>query len=321
MSRISTAPSTSPSYRLTTRPLRIVTIDVAEFQQLLQLGGAKSTDQSARRPPRRSSCVDRRAATDVHAARRLVQQQTRARRRGRDSGRRSLLLVPAAQGAHGIVEPALRPAAQFGEPERRRAPAPTAGPRHAPRTCGRRVASRFQAIGLSRNSPSDLRSLETNAIPRRAAAPDPAGTDRSRRSTVPAAAADAARRRRAARRTRRCRVARPARRSGRARGEREVLAAARDRQPRRSAARGQVLRRPCRPPASRCGGSPSICTMSESTVRSAAGVVATVAVAQHRDVVAELQHLPQPVRHEDDRAARGRDPCGPRRTPTGSRRR
>ncbi len=152
--------------------------DVAEVEQLLQLGGGEQHRRARRRRPR-GAAVDRRPPADVHPAGRLVQQQ--------DAD------VVAVQGT-GRRRPSagcLRSALPTGSPSRRSSQAArsasdraVAGSRRELDDTGRghvAQAGREQVPARSacrRNRPSDLRSPDTNAMPRRAAPDRVAERDR-----------------------------------------------------------------------------------------------------------------------------------------------
>ncbi len=288
---------------------------VAEFQKFLELGRREEHDQSCL-GGLAQQLVDRGPAADVHAAGRLVEQQRKHVVAAEAAADEDLLLVPAAQRRAGIAE-------SVGQARSaRRAGATCTAPRlpdtaRAP-SRGRRVArdsGRRTCRGRGPRTCGRWRGTRPRPGRRR---PDPEGYRPVVQVDGPVASG-AARRRRAGRPTRRCRVGRRARRSGRVRGEREVAS-------RPGTGESGDPQRLCRVrvrlPAvpARRGGSPSICTISVSTVRSRGrGGGDSEAVAQHGDRVAQVKDLRQAVRHEDDRAAAWRRPPDRRRRPAGSR--
>ena len=215
ISRSRTALAVSPVVPLHDDALVHGDDDVGEVLQLLELGAAEEHRHAPVRGVAQQG-VDGRPAADVDPAGGLVEQQDPDVVAAEAATDEDLLLVAAAQRADVVAGPlcgrgrTARASPVRAAAQRRRLTTPSRV------TSGSRVASRFQLIGLSRNRPSDLRSLETNAMPARTAA---AGLPTRTGCAVDLRAAGwrrgPARRSRAARRRRRSPAAPPRRTPGR----------------------------------------------------------------------------------------------------------
>ena len=293
-------------------------------------GGGRRRGRTARRArrcrssrsapaPRRRGRADQRVhlrlGADVDAARRVVEQHHR-RLRVEPLGEHDLLLVAARQRARRVVDRrACGRAARAPARARARAarPARTISPSAASPTA--RTWPMFSQIGLSSISPSRRRSPGTSATPARIALRSPCGTGRPPGSvTVPRVGRAGARRSapapRGGRRPPRPRARPPRRASTRRVSGSSAPSTAASRSSSAGAAASTSSasatcsrsrrRRP--PPRASSTGWPSIALTITGTVSSSRGsaLIATCAVAQHGDLVAQRHHVLEDVRDEHD---------------------